>query len=152
MTVEQREAVVVVEVVEVVEVVVEDQSMCPLSTHQLSSTDKTSTVAVGHSWLTVPTTPSTPQQPHQSAVSIPSTSQTDRHRVMFLWEPTRPASWWCEGEDVIANLGWVHLCDNFTPRRMGDVEFEALKVHFDQLPQHFGTAPSTYRRVLTSTL
>ena len=37
-------------------------------------------------------------------------------------------------------------------RRMGDVEFEALKVHFDQLPQHFGTAPSTYRGVFPSAL
>ena len=27
---------------------------------------------------------------------------------------------------------------------MGDLEFEALKVHFEELPQHFRTAPSTY--------
>ena len=42
--------------------------------------------------------------------------------------------------------------NNSIARRMGDVEFEALKVHFDQLPQHFGTAPSTYRGVLRLTM
>jgi len=30
---------------------------------------------------------------------------------------------------------------------MGDVEYEALKVHFEKLPQHFRAAPSTYTLV-----